>query len=116
MTTSFAVFMAFCVIGFDFMLYVLYQLQYGEKRARRAAAVAAASRRAGLTELPSRGASWPATVAKARQPEIIPFLPADESAAGLYFAAGVGPRQQANAFSRTGNESAGARTKLRSAK
>lgn len=98
MTTSFAVFIAFCVIGFDFMLYVLYQLQYGEKRARESAA---ARRRAGLTEQPFGNTNLPAPVAKARKPEIIAFLSPGDSAAKLYFAEGLGLKEQIHGFSRT---------------
>ena len=116
MTTSFAVFMAFCVIGFDFMLYVLYQLQYGEKRARRAAEVAAARRRAGLNEPPAGNTNLPAPDAKARKPEIIPFLSPGESAAQLYFAQGLGQKHKVHGFSHARSGYGSLQARSRSAK
>jgi hypothetical protein len=57
---SLTVFLAFCILGFDFLLYVLFQWIYGEKYRKHARRVAAREKRRALSN----------EVAK---PSVIPF-------------------------------------------
>ena len=57
---SLTVFLAFCILGFDFLLYVLFQWIYGEKYREHARRVAAREKRRALSN-------------EVGQPSVIPF-------------------------------------------
>ena len=50
---SLTVFLAFCILGFDFLLYVLFQWIYGEKHRKHARRVAEREKRRALSAKPA---------------------------------------------------------------
>jgi hypothetical protein len=58
---SLTVFLAFCILGCDFLLYVLFQWIYGEKHRNHARRVAAREKRRALS------------VKQADHPRVVPF-------------------------------------------
>jgi hypothetical protein len=58
---SLTVFLAFCILGFDFLLYVLFQWIYGEKYREHARRVAAREKRRALS------------AKQVAEPSVIPF-------------------------------------------
>ncbi len=58
---SLTVFLAFCILGFDFLLYVLFQWIYGEKYREHARRVAAREKRRALS------------AKQAGEPSVLPF-------------------------------------------
>jgi hypothetical protein len=58
---SLTVFLAFCILGCDFLLYVLFQWVYGEKHRKHARRVAAREKRRALS------------TKQAGHPQVLPF-------------------------------------------